>query len=325
VTGGAGFIGSHLVDWLVAGDNHVVVVDDFSIGREQNIRQHLENPQVQVRPSSICDLEEMLHAAEGIEVVFHLACCCLRCSRRHPLRSHAINAIGTANVCQAALEKKVERLLYVSSAEVYGTAVYSPIDEAHPLLPTSIYGATKAAGELTARSYFQAYGMQTTIARLYNTYGPREPSEGLRAEVIPKFVMRVLAGQSPIIRGTGRQTCYFTYVDDIVRGLVLAAECDDLVGECVNLGRGQAVSIAELSELILQKLGRPDLRPVYADADRALDPPRMLADFSKAQRRLGFLADVDIETGIDRYIAWVRQQDVDLQSWLDQDDMAEGC
>jgi UDP-glucose 4-epimerase len=222
-------------------------------------------------------------------------------------------------MCQAALKNNVKKFVYVSTAEVYGTGLYFPIDEDHPFLPTNVYGAAKAAGELYARSYWKTYGLPVVITRLFNTYGPREHTEGWRAEVIPRFVMRTLAGQRPLIFGTGKQTRDFTYVDDMVRGILMAAECDEMVGDCVNLARGQDVSVATICELILKKLDRLDLEPVYLVEGRPADIDRMHADVSKAQKRLGFRANVSIQEGLDRYIEWVQQQDPDLESWWSQE------
>jgi UDP-glucose 4-epimerase len=315
VTGGAGFIGSHLVDRLVEADNEVVIVDDFSFGKEENIIHHRESRQVQIERADVCDAEEMTRLARGIDVIFHLAVFCLRNSLHQPIRSHGVNDTGSLRMLQAALQNGTERFLYTSSAEVYGTGLYFPIDENHPFLPTNVYGAAKAAGELYARSYWGTYGLPTVTVRLFNTYGPREHSKGRRAEVIPRFVMRTLAGQRSVIFGTGQQTRDFTYVDDIVSGIILAAECDEAVGDCVNLARGQDISVATICEMILQKLDRLDLEPLYLQEGRPADIDRMHADASKAQRLLGFSADISIEEGLDRYIDWVQQQRFDVESW----------
>lgn len=319
VTGGAGFIGSHLVDRLVEKDNDVVIVDDFSFGKEENIAHHQGRRQVQIEKADICDAEEMIRLAQGMDVIFHMAVFCLRNSLHDPIRSHEVNDTGSLRMLQAALQNGTERFLYASSAEVYGTGLYFPIDEEHPFLPTNVYGAAKAAGELYARSYWGTYGLPTVTVRLFNTYGPREHSEGRRAEVIPRWVMRVLAGEPPVIFGDGQQTRDFTYVDDIVEGIILSAECDELIGDSVNLARGDDVSIAEICELILKRLDRQDLEPVYVSEGRPADIDKMHGDVSKAKRLLGYSADISIEEGLDRYIEWVQRQEVDMESWLQQE------
>jgi UDP-glucose 4-epimerase len=319
VTGGAGFIGSHLVDCLVANDNQVLIVDDFSFGKEEYIAHHRGNPQVQIERADVCNLNEMVRLAQGVDVILHLAVICLRTGLHDPIRAHEVDATGSLYMCQAALQNKVERFLYVSTGEVYGSALYYPLDEVHPMRPTNVYGAAKAAGELYALSYHGTYGLPISIVRLFNTYGPREQSEGTRAEVIPRFVLRTMAGLRPVIFGAGTQSRDFTYVDDIVRGILLAAECDALVGKAVNLARGQDVSIATICQLILKKLGRPDLEPLFIHEGRPADIEKIQADVRKAKQLLGFVAETDIDTGLDRYIAWIRGRNWDLESWVKQD------
>lgn len=319
VTGGAGFIGSHVVDQLVAADNEVTIIDDFSIGKWENIDHHRTDNRVHIQRADVRDLDAMVRLAKDVDVVFHLACACVRASLNDPMSSHDINATGALNMCQASLENGVKRFVYTSSAEVYGSALYVPMDEGHPLNPTNAYGASKAAGEFYALAYWRSYGLPSVVVRLFNVYGPREHSEGTRAEVIPKFVMRAMAGLQPVIFGTGQQTRDFTWVEDIVRGIIMAAECDELVGDCVHLARGQEVSIAAVCNLVLEKLGHRDLKPLYLEDGRPGDIKRMHADISKAERLLGFSPTVDIDLGIERYIQWVRDQNPDLESWVKQE------
>ena len=319
ITGGAGFIGSHLLDRLEAAGNSVIVIDNFCNGKEANVQHHQDNPLVRIVRADICDYDDVDRLMAGVDVVFHLAVCCARTSAHDPFQAAQVNAAGSLNVCEAARRHHAGRLVYVSTVGVYGDAEYWPVDEKHPRQPANMYGASKAAGEMYALSYWKTYGVPAAIVRLSSTYGPREPSEGRRAEVIPKFVMRVLAGKRPVIHGNGEQTRDFTYVDDIVHGLLLAAECEALVGDCVNLGRGQEVSVGTVCRLIMQKLDRPDLEPVFIPNGSAPERDRAIFDVRKAEQLFGFSAPVDIDAGLDSYIQWVRQQDVDLESWLAQD------
>lgn len=319
VTGGAGFIGSHLVDKLLSKGNKVTIVDDFSFGKEENIRHVIGIPEVQVIKADICDFEKMKQVAKGVDVIFHLAVFCLRNSLHNPIRSHEVNATGTLMMLEAGLHNQVSKFIYTSSAEVYGTGLYFPIDENHPFYPTNVYAAAKAAGELYARSYLKTYGLPIVITRLFNTYGPREQSEGRRAEVIPKFVLRTLSGQPSVIFGKGNQTRDFTFVDDIVKGIILAAESDQAVGEAINLAHGVDVSVEKILQLILTKLGREDLQPVYLQEGRPADIDKMVADVNKAYRLLGYSANIDIEEGLDRYIDWIKQQRIDLNKWWMQE------
>jgi UDP-glucose 4-epimerase len=265
VTGAAGFIGSHLSDRL-ARDNELVLVDDFSIGLRENLEvvQGLSN--VQIVEADICDRERMRELCAGVDVVFHLAISCLRTSLNQPIMSHDINAGGTLSVCLAAREHEVKRLIYVSSSEVYGSARTVPMDEEHPLQPTTVYGASKLAGELYALAFWRTYQMPVSVVRPFNTYGPREPWQGARAEVIPRFILQLVAGKAPVVYGGGTQTRDFTFVEDTVRGLLAAGACDELVGEIVNVARGSEASILHIAELLPPLVGR-DV-PVVHEAPR---------------------------------------------------------
>ena len=319
ITGGAGFIGSQLADRLLALDNEVIIVDDFSFGKEENISQLQNDPKVKIIRADVCDGERMQQVTRDIDLIFHLAVICLRNSLHNPIRAHEVNATGTLMMLEAAHKNNVEKFVYTSSAEVYGTATYFPIDEIHPFYPTNVYAAAKAAGELYARSYMRTYGQPIVITRLFNTYGPREQSEGRRAEVIPRFVLRTLAGKPAMIYGNGQQTRDFTFVDDIVNGIILAAACDDAIGEAINLAHGEDVSVARILELILQKLGREDLQPTFLEEGRPADINKMVADVSKAKNLLGYTADIAIEDGLDRYIKWIKGQSIDLERWWGQE------
>lgn len=319
VTGGAGFIGSHVVDQLVAADNQVIIVDDFSTGKWENIDHHATNGRVQVEQADIRDVDTMVRLIKGADTVFHLAVACLRASLKDPVSVHEINATGTLAVCQASLKNDVKRLVYVSSSEAYGSALYVPMDEGHALNPTTVYGASKAAGEHYALAYWRTYGLPSLVVRPFNSYGPREHSEGASAEVIPKFAMRAMAGLRPVIFGTGDQTRDFTWVEDTARGIIAAAECDGLVGDCVNIARGQEISVNAICKLVLEKLGRQDLEPTYIENGRPGDVKRHYADVSKAKRLMGFSATVDIDVGIGQYVQWVRGQQPDLEQWAKQE------
>jgi len=319
VTGGAGFVGSHVVDRLVAMGNEVTIVDDLSTGTPDNIAAHLANPRVRVIQGDVRDLDTMVEATRGAHVVLHMAVACVRASINDPRRVHDVNATGTLVACQASLENGVGRFVYVSSTEVYGGARYVPVDEEHPLHPTNVYGASKAAGEMYALSTYRTHGLPACVVRFFNVYGPREHCEGIPAEVIPRFVLRVLAGLPPVIFGSGEQTRDYTWVDDTVAGLIAAASCDALVGDIVHLGRGREVSVRELASLVLSRLGRQDLEPIFLPDGRPGDVPRLRANVNKARDLFGFDPHVDIEEGLDRYIAWVREHGPDPVAWAERE------
>jgi len=319
VTGGAGFIGSHVVDRLISNNNEVTLIDDFSTGKWENIEHLLDNGLLHIEKADVRDKELMILLTRGADVVLHMAVACLRTSLNDPFFVHETNTTATLNMCQAAHKNNVERFIYVSSSEAYGSAFYVPMDEEHPLNPTTVYGASKAAGELYALAYWHTYGLPIVIVRPFNNYGPREPSEGCRAEVIPKFVLRAMAGLQPVIFGSGKQTRDFIWVEDTARGIIMAAECDDLVGDAINIAYGQEVSIEEICHLILEKLGCWYIEPRYLNEDRPGDVQRHFADTTKARRLLGFMPTIDIERGIEQTIQYTASQNHDLTRWVKQE------
>lgn len=318
VTGGAGFIGSHLVDALATA-NEVTVVDNLSSGNRGNIGHHLRRDTIRFVQADICDPERMRGLVGDSQVVFHLAAQGLRVSLFNPQVVHDVNATATLNLCMAALEAGVERFVYVSSSEVYGTATTVPMREDHSLTPTTPYGASKLAGEAYARSYYLTFGLPVVIVRPFNTYGPREHFEGVYGEVIPRFVLRVMNDLPPIVFGDGKQTRDFTEVSDIVRGILLSSECEALIGETVNIAAGREVSINEVAQIVLSSLGWDgNLAPLHMDG-RPGDVRRHYADISRARQVLNFEPEIGIAQGIQHYIDWVRDQDWDIERLQQQE------
>ena len=319
VTGGAGFIGSNLVDALVQNESYeILVADDFSSGTRANVAQHASNPRVRVVELDIRDKQRVREIMRGVQRVYHLAVQCIRVSIRDPYLVHDVNVTGTLHLLTAALDENVERFVYCSSSEVYGTAQRVPMNEDHPLVPTTPYGASKLAGEVYARSFYETYGMPVTIVRPFNTYGAREHFEGPYGEVIPKFVVRALNDAPLVIFGDGSQTRDFTEVSDTVRGLLAAGECDALVGDVVNIARGQEVNINALARLVLETLPQSKSKIEY-QAPRPGDVLRHYADISKAQRVLGFEPRVEIHQGVKRYVDWLMRSEVDPREMLQKE------
>lgn len=319
VTGGAGFIGSNLVDALAEqAPNEIIVADDFSSGTRDNLSRHASNRRVRTIELDIRDKACVREIMRGVDVVYHLAVRCIRVSIRDPFVVHDVNATGTLHLLTAALDEDVKRFVYCSSSEVYGSAQHVPMAEDHPLLPTTPYGASKLAGEMYARSFFLTYGLPVTVVRPFNTYGPREHFEGPYGEVIPKFVVRALNDAPLVIFGDGFQTRDFTDVSDTVRGLLAAGECDAVVGDVVNIARGQEVNIRDVAQIVLDAVPGSSSRIEY-QPPRPGDVTRHFADISKARRILDFEPRVEIHEGVKHYIDWLRRSEFDPRTMLSQE------
>src|SRR5262249_32374943 len=221
VTGGAGFIGSHVVDALVERGQAVTVLDDFSSGGAENWKK--AEPAIEIVEGDLCDGRVLERALRSADVVLHLATRCVRLSLSDPAEVHRVNSEGTHRLLLEAVRRRVRRFVYVSSSEGYRTAVTVPMTGEPPLEPTTMYGATKLLGELYTKAMTRSFGLPTVVVRPFNPYGPRAHFEGVYGEVIPRFTVRLLNGRPPVIFGDGLQTRDFTYVGDTVRGILLAA------------------------------------------------------------------------------------------------------
>jgi UDP-glucose 4-epimerase len=306
VTGGAGFIGSHLVDALVARGDRVDVVDNLSVGSRANLAQHEGSGSVDLHVVDVVDGTRLIPLFSSVDTVFHLATQCVRVSLFDPELVHRVNSEGTLRVLMAAAAVGVRQFVYVSSSEAYGSARTAPMSEEHPCDPTTVYGASKLAGELYTRAFHRTHGLRTVVVRPFNTYGPRARFEGAYGELIPKCTVRVMNGLRPIVFGDGLQTRDFTHVSDTVRGIMLAADAETLNGSRVNIARGQEASVNDVARLVVEACGRPDLMPEHGP-DRPADVRRHYADITRAQRELGFEPSVALPDGIRDYVAWFRK------------------
>lgn len=307
VTGGAGFIGSWIVDKIALVEpEKIVVVDNFFLGKMENIaeaKNHVGN-KLRVQNVDAADrgaLREVFEREGSIDVVFDLAVKPLFVSFVDPASTFLTCVDIAVNLLEFQREGLFETLIHVSSSEVYGTAEYVPMDENHPLKPTTPYGAGKAAADHLVMSYYLSYGSDVAILRPFNNFGPRQ-NEKAYAGVIPTTVMKILRGESPVIFGDGEQTRDFTYVEDTAEAAIKVYETKATRGRILNIGQSKETSINELVRMIMKLMGCSS-RIVY-DKPRSGDVRRHCADASLAKKLIGFNPETSLEEGLRKTVAW---------------------
>ena len=302
VTGGAGFIGSHLVDALVERGDDVVVLDDLSTGSTANM-----HPKATLVEGSVADEVAAGRAVEGCELVFHQAAhkAVLRSVER-PLTTDTANTHGTLTILKAAADAGVRRVVHASSSSVYGGATTVPTPESAPLVPRSPYAVTKLAAEHYCRVFAELYGLETVALRYFNVYGPRQPPDATYAAVIPLFVDALLHGRDPEVHGDGQQSRDYTYISDVVAANFAAAAAPANVcsGRVYNIAPGSSASLLDLLRILGAQLGVTPT-PRFVES-RAGDVRHSLADASAAARDLDFSCSVGLDDGLARTVAWLR-------------------
>jgi UDP-glucose 4-epimerase len=305
VTGGAGFIGSHLCDALVARGERVRVLDDFSSGSEENLAAI--RGRIDLVRGSITDRAVVASALERVSAVFHLAACpSVQRSFDEPAYCHAVNATGTLDVVVAAARAKVRRLVFASSCAVYGDAGSDAAREDRALAPKSPYAAQKLLGEHYLRHYGTALGLETVALRFFNVYGPRQDPGSPYSGVISIFCERLLRGEPVTFHGDGRQTRDFVYVENVVRANLLAVEKDSAVGGVFNIACGASFTVSDLYERLAGILGFT--APPKHEPPRPGDVKHSSAAIEQARERLGFEASIDYQVGLERTARWFRAQ-----------------
>jgi UDP-glucose 4-epimerase len=300
ITGGAGFIGSHLVEALVAQGQRVRVLDDLSTGKQDNLAAVADR--IEFVPGSITEPVALRHALADVHVVFHLAALpSVQRSIEAPLATHEVCATGTLRVLEAARQVGASRVVYAASSSAYGDTPGMVLTETDPVSPMSPYAAAKLAGEHYCRAFTTAYGLETVRLRFFNIFGPRQDPHSPYAGVIARFVLGALAGQRPTIFGDGLQSRDFTYVANAVHAMVRASEAPAAVGNVYNVGTGATVSLLDLVKH-LNELRGGCLEPVLLPA-RAGDVRFSQADISRAQRDLGYDPAVSFVEGLRRTLA----------------------
>jgi UDP-glucose 4-epimerase len=303
VTGGAGFIGSHIVRRLLEQGRSVRVLDDFSTGKRQNLAEVAA--QIELVEGSICDPATVAQAMRGVEVVFHLAArASVPRSVAEPRPCNEINVTGTLNLLIAARDVGARRFVYSASSSAYGDTPVMPKKPDMRPQPLSPYAVSKLAAEHYCTCWSHVYGLQTACLRYFNVFGPRQDPHGAYAAVIPAFVSRMLKGQPPVVYGDGEQSRDFCFIENVVNANMLAAEAPELHGEVVNIACGERTTLNAIVKDINTLLGT-NVQPKYEPA-RAGDVRHSLADLSDAKRVLGYEPKIMFSEGLRRSIDWYR-------------------
>jgi UDP-N-acetylglucosamine/UDP-N-acetylgalactosamine 4-epimerase len=299
VTGGAGFIGSHLVERLLRDSFEVRVLDNFSTGRRENI---LDLTDVEIVEGDMQSYERAHTAVRGCEVVFHQAALpSVPRSIQDPLTTNASNVTGTLNVLLSARDSGVRRVIFASSSSVYGSNRTLPKSEDLALAPISPYAVSKIAGEGYCRSFWEVYGLETVALRYFNVFGPRQDPRSQYSAVIPKFITAFLNGEQPTVYGDGNQTRDFTYVGNVADGTLRAMKADDIAGKTFNIACGEQISINTLLDDLRRLIGR-DIAVRYVDS-RPGEVMHSHADISRAEKEFGYRPEIAFDEGLKLTIA----------------------
>jgi UDP-glucose 4-epimerase len=302
VTGGAGFIGSHIVERLVKSGHSVKVIDDLSTGKMERIRPF----KIEFIGGDIRNIETVRMAMEGVDYVIHTAA--VRAVKRsidNPSETDEVNVHGTLNVLLVAQERGVKRVVYTSSSSIYGECKKFPQKETFHPDPVSPYAVSKLAGEFYCRMFSKAFGLQTVSLRYFNVYGPRQDPESIYSAVIPRFMEQSLSGEPLEVHWDGKQSRDFTYISDVVDATLLACEVEDISGGVFNVACGKSRPILEIAIMLEEILGKKlelDFHP-----KRPGDVRKTLADISKARSILGFSPKVDFRTGLEHTLDYFKE------------------
>ena len=304
ITGGAGLIGSHIADRLVAdGFEEILVLDNFTRGRHANLEPAMSSGRVTVVEGDIRDSQIVQEVMDGIDIVFHEAAIRITQCAEDPRLAHEVLATGTFNILEAAVAAKVKRVVVASSASIYGQAEEFPTTERHHGYGNrTIYGAIKLYGEGMLRSFHEMYGLNYVALRYFNVYGPRMDAFGVYTEVMIRWMERLAKGQPCLILGDASQTMDFVYVDDVARANIMAAK-SSVTDDVLNIASGTETSLGELAATLGRVMGTVRA-PEYGPARKVNPVSRRLAEVIKADRLLGFRTEVSLEEGLRRLVEW---------------------
>jgi UDP-glucose 4-epimerase len=305
VTGGAGFIGSNIAEYLSMNGHEVIIFDNLFTGKKQNIQHLLEKRTVTFVKGSVTDIHALKKIASGADGIFHEgAIVSVPRSLKNPLATNEANVQGTLNVLVAARDSGVRKVVFASSSSVYGNTPVLPKQEDMKPLPISPYAVSKLSGEYYCRVFSSAYNLPTVCLRYFNVFGPRQDPSSEYAAVIPKFITRILNNQPPVIHGDGEQSRDFTFVKDVVQANIHAMERE--VEGIFNIAYGERHTLKELASTIMELTGIR-MEPVF-DAAREGDVRHSLADITAARSKLGYLPEYTFKSGLQETVSWFRKQ-----------------
>lgn len=304
VTGGAGFIGSNMVRFLLEKGLNVRVLDNFETGKHQNLEEI--KARIDIVEGDIRDTAAVARSMKDVDVVYHLAALgSVPRSMKDPETTHHVNVTGTFNVLKACVDAKVKRVVFASSSSVYGKDATLPQHEGLPLAPISPYAASKACGEMYCKAFYEAYGLETICLRYFNVFGPRQDPHSQYAAAVPLFVSALLNDRPPVIFDDGEQSRGFTYINNVMNANWLAATAPQTQGQAVNISTADAVTVNTVVNAI-RKLLDKDIEPEYAPP-RPGDIKHSLADVSLAKKVIGYEPTVTFEAGIAMAIDWYKE------------------
>lgn len=305
VTGGAGFVGSNIVAEIVSQKKEVRVLDNFSTGRRENLLPFADR--IRLIEGDLTDLETVREAVEGVDFVLHQgALPSIPRSIEHPIGTNNANVCGTLNLLMASKDAQVKRVIYASSSSVYGDSSELPKAETQNPSPLSPYAVSKLTGEFYCQVFYRVYGLETVILRYFNVFGINQDPDSAYSAVIPKFVSRMLRGESPTIYGDGLQSRDFTFVQNVVTANLRATEDVPVAGEIINIASGRAYSLLDLVSVINSILGS-EIKPIF-DSPKMGEVRHSLADTTKARQLLSYSSESDLEKGLKRTIEWMRSE-----------------
>lgn len=309
VTGGAGFIGSHLVDALILEKpKEIIVFDNFVRGARTNLREALKSEKVKIIKGDITNPKQIERAMKGVDFVFHEAALWLLNCEENPREAFKVNIEGTYNVLEACVKNKVKKIVAASSSSVYGDGVYFPTDESHPFNNYLFYGVTKIADEQLYRAFWKKFALDYVAFRYLNVYGPRQDYRSAYISAIMNFINKIAVGEPPVIKGDGTATMDLIYVGDVAEANILALK-SDVTNECINTASGRETTVKQLLDILVDLMGAPNVKPVYEPRDMKLVSRRYGCP-KKAKKLLGFSAQTSVKTGMKKVIEWRNDEEL---------------